>query len=311
MPPERTRLIDGQFTADPSAHAFDCGLYFFPSHDQDNASGFNMIDYHVFSLQENGAFRDHGVILSLDDVPWAKQYAWAPDAAYKNGKYYFYFPAKDNGGIFHMGVAVADRPEGPYKAEAEPIPNSFSIDPTVFVDDDGTGYMVFGGNQGGQLECYVSGSYKESDCTGDNGGQSSVPWQNPWIAKFKDNMIEFDGAPKQLVLTGGETFFEGAWLHKYNDTYYLSYSTGPSRNVIYATSSSAMGPYTHKGTVLPDDASQSNLGWTTHHSIVAFQGKWYLFYHDSQCSSGNTTQRCVKYAELTYKANGDINPVQP
>ncbi|MBN2718911.1 MAG: family 43 glycosylhydrolase [Deltaproteobacteria bacterium] len=309
MPPEKTRLIDGKYTADPSAHAFDCGLYFFPSHDQDNANGFDMVDYFVYALQTDGSFREYP-ILHINDVAWAKQYAWAPDAAYKNGKYYFYFPAKASDGIFHMGVAIADNPEGPYTPEQQPIADSFSIDPVVFVDDDGAAYMVFGGNQGGQLECYVSGVYKEADCAGDNGDQSNVPWQNPWIAKFKDSMVAFDGKPQQLQLSGGETFFEGAWLHKYNGTYYLSYSTGPSRNVIYATSDNPMGPYAHKGTVLPN-GSASDLGWTTHHSIVEFQGRWYLFYHDATCSGGNTTKRCVRYQTLTYAADGSIIPVQP
>jgi beta-xylosidase len=248
-------------------------------------------------------------------VEWAREYAWAPDAAYKNGKYYFYFPAKDDKGVFHVGVAVSDTPTGPWDVQQTPIPNSLSIDPTVFVDDDGAAYIVMGGNQGGQLECYVSGSYNQSDCAGDNGDLSDVPYQNPWIAKFKDNMIEFDGEPQplQLQLSGGEMFFEGAWLHKYNNTYYLSYSTGQSRNIVYATSDSPMGPYTYQGMVLPDDGDpNTDLGWTTHHSIVQFQDKWYLFYHDSTCSLNNdTTRRCVRYQTLTYRADGSINPVKP
>ncbi|MBN2718912.1 MAG: family 43 glycosylhydrolase [Deltaproteobacteria bacterium] len=307
MPQEKERLIASKYTADPSAHAFNCGLYFFPSHDQDNPQGFNMIDYFVYELQTDGTFKE-APILHLNDVEWARQEAWAPDAAYKNGKYYFYFPAKDNSGIFRMGVATADDPMGPWDIQQTPIADSFSIDPTVFVDDDGSAYMIFGGNWGGQLECYSNtGTYVASNCS--NNGSGPVGQQNPWIAKFKDNMVEFDGKPQQLQVNGGEKFFEGPWLHKYNGTYYLSFSTGPSRNIIYATSDSPMGPYTHQGTVLPNGSG--NLGWTTHHSIVEFQGQWYLFYHDSLCSNGNTNARCVKYQKLTYGADGSINEVRP
>lgn len=96
-------------------------------------------------------------------------------------------------------------------------------------------------------------------------------------------------------------------MHKYNGTYYLSYSTGPSCQIIYATSDNPMGPYTYRGVVLPNHGS----GWTTHHSILEFQGKWYLFYADSSCSGGETTKRCVKYATLTYGADGSINRVTP
>ncbi|MBN2525871.1 MAG: family 43 glycosylhydrolase [Deltaproteobacteria bacterium] len=307
MPPERTRLINGQFTADPSAHVFDCKLWFFPSHDQDNASGFNMVDYHAFSLGEDGSFKDEGQILHLNDVPWASQYAWAPDIAYKNNKYFFYFPAKDNSGVFHMGVAIADSPAGPYKAEAQPMPDSFSIDPAVFVDDDGKAYMYFGGQWGGQLECYNSGSYNKSDCSDDNGNGGSGDGK-PRVAQLADNMKEFSGGVKEVNLTGSpQRFFEGSWVHKYDGKYYFSYSDGPNHQLHYAMGDSPMGPFTYKGVLLPDHGQ----GWTTHHSVLEFQGKWYLFYHDSACSNGNTNQRCVKYASLSYNADGTIQRVQP
>lgn len=307
MPQEKTRLVQGQYTADPSAHVFDCKLYFYPSHDQDNANGFNMIDYHAFSLGTDGNFKDEGRILQLADVPWATEYAWAPDAAYKNGKYYFYFPAKDSGGIFRIGVATADTPIGPFSAEQTPIPGSFSIDQTVFIDDDGKAYMYFGGQWGGQLECYNSGSYKASDCSDDNGSGGSGDGK-PRVVAMGEDMKSFSGAVQEVSLTGGAArFFEGAWMHKYNDKYYFSYSDGPNHQLHYAMGDSPTGPFTYQGVLLPDHGA----GWTTHHSIVEFQDNWYLFYHDSSCSGNATNKRCVKYASLSYKTDGTINAITP
>jgi beta-xylosidase len=88
---------------------------------------------------------DHGVALKVDDIAWASKQTWAPDCAEKNGKYYFYFPARDSEGVFRIGVAVGDKPEGPFEPDPEPIPGSYSIDPACFVDDDGQAYLYFGG----------------------------------------------------------------------------------------------------------------------------------------------------------------------
>ena len=141
-------LITHLYTADPSAHVFDDGrVYIYPSHDRetdiqfnDNGDQYDMADYHVFStasLEPPYDVTDHGVVLRTEDVPWAAKQLWAPDAATKDGKYYLYFPARDHEGIFRIGVAVGDKPEGPFKADPEPIPRSFSIDPASFVDEDG------------------------------------------------------------------------------------------------------------------------------------------------------------------------------
>ncbi|KAK5263094.1 hypothetical protein LTR40_014732, partial [Exophiala xenobiotica] len=89
-----------------------------------------MADYHVLSLDEvGGPVTDHGVALRVEDVPWVSKQLWAPDAATKNGKYYLYFPARDKQGIFRIGVAVSDKPSGPFTPDPSPIPGSYSIDP--------------------------------------------------------------------------------------------------------------------------------------------------------------------------------------
>lgn len=146
-------LVDHIFTADPSAHVFNGKIYVYPSHDRetdiednDNGDQYDMNDYHVLSMDTiGGKVTDHGVALKADDIPWVSKQVWAPDCAEKNGKYYFYFPARDQEGIFRIGVAESEKPEGPFKPDPDYIPGSYSIDPACFVDDDGQAYLYFGG----------------------------------------------------------------------------------------------------------------------------------------------------------------------
>ncbi len=164
-------LISDIYTADPSAHVFEGKLYIYPSHDfesgvpeDDLGSHFDMNDYHVFSMDSiGGNVTDHGVALHIKDVPWAGRQMWAPDAAEKNGIYYFYFPVKDKSDIFKIGVATSEYPFGPFNAKEQPIEGSFSMDPAVFEDTDGVYYMYFGGIWGGQLQRWSSGTYKSED----------------------------------------------------------------------------------------------------------------------------------------------------
>jgi beta-xylosidase len=316
----REPIITSIFTADPSAHVFDGTLYVYPSHDRDDATAYDMMDYHVLSLGADGTFIDNGEILNVADVPWAKEKMWAPDAAFKNGTYYFYFPAWDQTDIFRIGVATSTSPTWPFTPEAEPIAGSFSMDPAVFVDDDGTAYMYFGGLCGGQLECWRTGAYVETDCGGMECDQNTIdsgPMMGPRVAKLMDDMKTIDGAVGEAAILDengqpvdasdhDRLFFEGAWMHKYNGTYYLSYSNGFNHQILYATGDSPTGPFTFKGIVLPDHGA----GWTTHHSIVEYEGKWYLFYHDNTCNTeGVDYKRCVKVADLHYNADGSIETV--
>jgi hypothetical protein len=132
-----------------------------------------MNDYHVFSMESvGGPVTDHGVALKAEDIPWMSKQLWAPDAAFKNGKYYLYFPARDKEGIFRIGVAESDVPQGLFKPEPELIAGSYSIDPASFVDDDGQAYIYFGGIWGGQLQCWTTGkfdgsAYTNMEATGD------------------------------------------------------------------------------------------------------------------------------------------------
>lgn len=323
--PEKFKpLVNGLFTADPSAHVFNGKIYIYPSHDveadvpQDDEGGhFQMRDYHVYSMEKiGGKVTDHGVALDIKDVPWADKQMWAPDAAYKNGTYFFYFPAKDKEGVFRIGVATSKSPAGPFKAEQKPIEGSYSIDPAVFTDTDGKTYMYFGGIWGGQLQRWHTGTYDKTLMTDLGKGHENEPALSAKIALMKDNMLSFAEPVRDVQildekgkpLLAGDTnrrFFEGAWLHKYNGKYYFSYSTGDTHLLCYAEGTSPYGPFTYKGVIM-----NPVEGWTTHHSIVEFKGKWYLYYHDSELS-GKTHLRNVKVRELLRDSDGNIKTINP
>ncbi len=317
-------LVEHIYTADPSAHVFDGKIYIYPSHDidaglpEDDWGGhFGMEDYHVLSMDSpHSKTTDHGVVLHVKDVPWAERQMWAPDAAYKDGTYYLYFPAKDKDGIFRIGVATSEDPAGPFKAQPEAIKDSFSIDPAVFVDDDGKAYMYFGGLWGGQLQRWQTGQFIEDvKAPSDLEPADDEPALHAKIAMMTDDMLEFTEKPRDLVILDengqpilagdhNRRFFEASWMHKYNGKYYFSYSTGDTHYICYAIGDNPYGPFTYKGRVL-----NPVIGWTNHHSIVEFEGKWYLFYHDSSLSNGVTHLRSVKMTELSYNDDGTIKTI--
>jgi hypothetical protein len=311
-------LISTIYTADPSAHVFNGRIYIYPSHDtatgipeDDLGSHFNMSDYHVLSMDSiGGKVTDHGVALALKDIPWAGRQLWAPDAAYANNMYYLYFPAKDKHDIFRIGVATSTKPEGPFKAGRSPIAGAYSIDPCVFRDDDGSYYMYFGGIWGGQLQRWNNNKYDSTK--GLRKPQETAIL--PRVARLSSDMQHLAGPVKEIKIVDKDgklftekdndrRFFEASWMHKYKGKYYFSYSTGDTHLIVYATGDNPYGPFTYQGVVL-----QPVEGWTNHHSIVEFNGKWYLFYHDVQLS-GKTHLRNVKVTELKYNADGSIQPV--
>lgn len=313
-------LIDHMYTADPAAHVFNGRLYIYPSHDiesgipeNDLGDHFDMRDYHVLSMDEiDGEVTDHGVALDVKDVPWAGRQMWDTDAAYKDGKYYLYFPAKDKTDIFRLGVAISNKPEGPFIPETHPIIGSYSIDPCVFQDDDGKHFMYFGGLWGGQLQRYRNN--KAQEC-GEEPADND-PALCGKVVLMSDDMLGFAEEPSDLVildengkpLTAGDhdrRFFEASWMHKYKGKYYFSYSTGNTHFLCYAIGDSPYGPFTYQGVILTPV-----VGWTTHHSICEFKGKWYLFHHDSVPSGGRTWLRSLKVVELEYNDDGSIKTIE-
>ena len=280
-------IITGQFTADPTARVFEGKLYLYPSHDIPSPierlkEWFCMADYHVFSSENLVDWTDHGMILSQENVPWvdSESYSmWAPDCVYKDGKYYFYFPASPKGKKgFNVGVAIADKPYGPFKPLPEPIKGVGGIDPCVLLDTDGQAYLYWSGR-------------------GLN------------VAKLKDNMTELDSEPV-LVADVEDGFKEGPFAFKRNGKYYLTYPWVKDKTecLAYAMSDNPMGPFEYKGIIM----EQSPTGcWTNHHSLVEYKGQWYLFYHHNDYSPEFDKNRSVRVDSLTFNPDGTIQLVTP
>jgi hypothetical protein len=281
--------------------------------ENDKGDHFDMRDYHVLSMDSiEGEVTDHGVALDIKDVPWAGRQMWDTDAAYKNGKYYLYFPVKDKTDIFRIGVAISDRPEGTFVPEPHPIIGSYSIDPAIFEDEDGKHYIYFGGIWGGQLQRYRNN--KAQEC-GEEPADNE-PALCAKVALLSDDMLGFAEAPRDVVILDEEgnpliagdhdrRFFEASWMHKYKGKYYFSYSTGNTHLLCYAIGNNPFGPFTYQGVILTPV-----VGWTTHHSICEYQGKWYLFHHDSVPSGGKTWLRSLKVIELEYNIDGTIKTIE-
>jgi hypothetical protein len=281
-------LIRDQFTADPTARVFEGKVYVYPSHDIPAAPGkgragwFVMEDYHVFSSENLTDWKDHGVIVSQTGVEWADPagYAmWAPDCVFKNGKYYFYFPAsaKDKG--FKVGVAIADKPYGPFKPEAKAIEGVRGIDPCVLIDKDGKAYIYYS-------------------------------MQKIFVAKLKDNMVELDSPVQAIDNLPTKGLLEGPFTFERNGIYYLTYPhvENKTERLEYSISKSPMGPFTPTGVIMDESASGC---WTNHHSIIEYKGQWYLFYHDKDLSPSFDKNRSIRADRLYFNADGTIKKVVP
>jgi hypothetical protein len=282
-------LIMDQFTADPTARVFEGKIYVYPSHDIREPPGYKgrpnwfvMEDYHVFSSENLTDWKDHGVIVTRNAVEWADPNAyamWAPDCVFKDGKYYFYFPAMAKDGGFRIGVAVADKPYGPFKPMPTPIEGVKGIDPGVFIDKDGTAYLFYAAKQ-------------------------------IFIARLKPNMLEIEGEPKVVDNLPTQGLIEGPFAFERNGIYYLTYPHVADKieRLEYATSASPTGPFKPAGVIL--DESESGC-WTVHHSILEYQGQWYLFYHDRDLSPGFDKNRSIRADKLYFNADGSIQKVTP
>lgn len=285
-------LITNQYTADPTARVFEGKVYLYPSHDilatpgHGRVGWFCMEDYHVFSSANLTDWTDHGVIVSQKTVPWADSAAysmWAPDCIYRNGKYYFYFPTTArgaaNGRGFAVGVAIADKPYGPFKPEPEPIKGLHGIDPNVFIDKDGQAYIYWA--QG-----------------------------NIYGAKLKDNMLELASDPVVLGELPAKGLKEGPYLFERKGIYYLTYPhvAEKTERLEYATSNSPMGPFKFAGVIMDESASGC---WTNHHSFIQFKNQWYLFYHNDDLSPKFDKARSVRADSLSFNDDGSIRKVIP
>jgi hypothetical protein len=204
---------------------------------------------------------------------------WAPDAVFKDGKYYFYFPAIAKSGGFRIGVAIADQPYGPFKPQATPIEGVKGIDPSVLIDEDGSAYLYYS-------------------------------LDKIFVARLKPNMLEIEGEPKVFDNLPKKGLQEGPFVFERNGVYYLTYPhvANKTERLEYATSSSPMGPFKWAGVIL--DEAESGC-WTVHHSILDYQGQWYLFYHDKDLSPSFDKNRAIRADKLFFNADGTIRKVIP
>jgi arabinoxylan arabinofuranohydrolase len=286
----RNPLVTHIFTADPNAVVYGDRVYLYVSHDVDGQDDYDMVDYRGFSSDDMVNWQDHGVLIHSDDLSWADN-LYAPGACEKNGKYYLYMP---NGGS-SIGVAVADDPGGPF---VDPLGTAlvtrstpgvsdvdWLFDPACFVDDDGQGYLYFGGGPEG---------------TGDNGR----------VIRLGDDMISLGDATATTIPI--PAFFEAAHVHKHDGTYYLQYSSdfsaGHGAALEYMTSKAPMTGFEYRGVILPN--ANINNGNNNHGSIVNFSGRSYLFYHarklQQQLGVNKVNNRSVAVQEIAYAADGSL-----
>ena len=244
--------------ADPDVQVYGDTLWVYTSQDRKMIPGVHvkhydaMDGYHAFSTTDMVNWTNHGEVLHSSDVSWANEgFLWAPGSARKNGKYYLYYPIKDKNSAWKIGVAVGNTPIGPFTDSGKPIDGLSSIDPKVFIDDDGEAYI----------------------------------YNNPGVvAKLNPNMIELAETARNItygtsdIMTSDATRFqEGSYMHKRDGVYYYSYSNYSSEDAggFYAMGSSPYGPFEWKGLVAKSPAGSAQ----DHHSIVEFKGQWYYFYH--------------------------------
>ncbi len=282
-------LITDQFTADPSARVFDGKVYVYPSHDipckpGQGFIGFCMADYHVFSSENLTDWEDHGVILTQDNVPWCDSTSfslWAPDCIFRNGKYYFYYSAIEKGKIKErgraVGVAISDKPYGPFIPEEKPI--SPGIDPNPFIDKDEQAYLYW--SDRGKL----------------------------YIARLSNDMKNITAEP-QIIDNMPKGLKEGPFVFERNGIYYLTFAQVQNRieRLAYATGNNPMGPFTVRGVIM--DESPTGC-WTNHQSIIEYKNQWYLFYHHNDLSPKFDKNRSIKADSLSFNKDGTIRKVTP
>ncbi|MVN90536.1 family 43 glycosylhydrolase [Mucilaginibacter sp. HME9299] len=281
---EGNPVIEHKFTADPAAFVEGDTLWLFTGHDYEgNQKGYKMKDWCVFSTTDLKNWTEYPTPLKVSDFTWDKTgKAYAGQAIKRNGKYYWYISTDGSG----IGVAVADKPQGPYKdAIGKPLltnadcfastHNWTCIDPAVFVDNNGQAWLFWGNGV-----CYY--------------------------AKLKSNMVEIDGKVNKIDFAGFK-FEEAPWVHKYKDNYYLSYASGLPEKTAYAIAKNVNGPYVYKE-ILNEVAGNSG---TNHQAIVEFKGKWYFIYHNGTLErNGNSFSRSVCIDQLHYNKDGSIKRVE-
>lgn len=288
-------LFTDVFTADPAPLVFDCTFYIACGHDE-GTTGFNLNEWYLLWSRDMVNW-ERQVAFGFDLFSWADANAWASQMVEKDGAFYWYVPVQRRSDrTMTIGVARASSPLGPFvDAIGAPLVDDdieianmgfttagdtpFTIDPTVFVDDDGRVYMHYG---------------------------SFFRLVN---AELNQDMISIKGT---MVESTPQGFFEAPFLTKRNGIYYEVYARdGNPAKIDYATSNSPLGPWQYGGRIL--DPLPNNPGEdaaTSHPGIAEFHGQWYLVYHLSHGTAG-TYRRQVAIEKLTFNADGSIQKVTP
>lgn len=282
-------IVQTRYTTDPAPMVYGDRLYVFTGHDDSGATYFEMNDWRLYSTTDMVNWTDHGSPMDWHVYDWCKGQAWAAQAVERNGKIYWYTSSEHNQyGCHVVGVAVADRPEGPYTAgRSTSLTKQWGdIDPTVFVDTDGQAYLYWGNN------CLRYGL-------------------------LNDDMVSLKDGPHEVELTaeafggvkidgkveGADCFEEGPWLTRHADTYYMVYAAGGvPEHLAYSTSASPTGPWTYRGVIMPTQGGS----FTNHPGIIDYKGHTYLFYHNGALPGGGGFQRSVCVEEFKYNADGTI-----
>ncbi|MBK5721634.1 family 43 glycosylhydrolase [Dysgonomonas sp. Marseille-P4677] len=276
-------IVTHKYTSDPTTLVYKERVYLYTGHDSGFQNGMpNPQEWLVFSSDDLQHWQEHPVPLKKDDFEWAANkentWAWAAGVVEKNGKFYIYATVADPiNAANKIGVAVSDNPIGPFKdAIGKPLigEDVQTIDPSVFIDDDGQAYIFWGGYN----QCFY--------------------------AKLKENMVELD-SPAMQVKGYLEGFSAGSRVHKRDDWYYLSYTSGSPSKISYAMSKSINGPWEYIGIVNEVPANSA----TNHHSIIDFKGKSYFFYHNGALPNGGSFNRSVCVDYLYYNPDGTMKKV--
>jgi MYXO-CTERM domain-containing protein len=284
-------IVQTIYTADPAPMVYDGKVYLYTGHDEDKLVNnfFTMNDWRVYSSADMVNWTDHGSPLSYKSFTWSSGDAWAGQVVPRNGKFYFYVPTNLNGGKV-LGVAVSDSPTGPFKdALGKPLLTSDcgTIDPTVFIDDDGQAYLYWGNPN----LCYVK---LNADMTSYQGSVVHIPMTT----------ASFGVRSKTDRPT---TYEEGPWFYKRASHYYMVFAAGPiSEHIGYAMSTSPTGPWTYGGVVMPTQGAS----FTNHPGVIDYKGKSYFFYHNGALPDGGGFHRSVAVEEFTYGADGKIPQIK-
>lgn len=274
------------YTADPSAHVWkgDNRLWLYTSHDEPGTnSHYTMSDYHVFSTTDLVNWVDYGRVLHFKDVSWAENHAWAIDAVQYRNKFYLVYCMKEKGsGIFRTGMAISDKPQGPFEDIGYIKGVDWGQDPSLFIDDDGKPYLFWG-------------------CGGKGYG-----------AELNDDLMSIKSETMVELTSQLKDVFEGLWCHKYNGKYYMTYPGLPGGEwpevMYYAIADKPLGPYEFQGEYIGKFDGQAG---TNHGSVIKYGDKWLAFYHSSWLSEGNSTCRSVMMDYLEYDKDGKIKKIIP